>query len=192
MCMNCGLCAHEMCPEVLPFAILPNLDPLAIIIAISSSDLDSSGLARYSWLSDKERMKTVVCVLCHNRLKALKQRGGVLPCAPTKSTPKKRVKVCTGILQELHCLAAFQCQMFVFTYIEKTGKQQLIAQNEESAGQQDRNLKIVSLSKQIEAARDLIGFKEWMMSAMEMDMEEKPVVFKEIGDLMAKIGTLTE
>jgi len=68
----------------------------------------------------------------------------------------------------------------------------IIAQNEESAGQQDRNLKIVSLSKQIKAARDLIGFKERMMSAMEMDMEEKRVVFKEISDLMAKIGTLTE
>ena len=39
--------------------------------------------------------------------------------------------------------------------------------------QQDRNLRVVSLSKQIEAARDLMGFKERMMSVMEMNMEEK-------------------
>ena len=42
-----------------------------------------------------------------------------------------------------------------------------IAQNEESTMQQDCNLRVVSLSKQIKAARDLIGFKEWiMMSAI--------------------------
>jgi hypothetical protein len=68
----------------------------------------------------------------------------------------------------------------------------IIAQNEESAVQQDRNLRVVSLSKQIEAARDLMGFKERMMNAMEMNIDEKRIVFKEISDLMEKITSLTE
>ena len=51
---------------------------------------------------------------------------------------------------------------------------------------------MVSISKQIDAARDLIGFKESMMTAMDMDNDEKRVVYKEIGDLMAKIQTLTD
>ena len=68
----------------------------------------------------------------------------------------------------------------------------IIAQNEESAVQQDRNLRVVSISKQIDAARDLIGFKERMMTTMDMDNEEKRVVYKEIGELMTKIQTLTD
>ena len=49
----------------------------------------------------------------------------------------------------------------------------IIAQNKESTVQQDRNLPVVSLSKQIEAARDLMGFKERMMNALEMNIDEK-------------------
>ncbi len=49
----------------------------------------------------------------------------------------------------------------------------IIAQNEESAMQQDHNLQVVSISKQIEAAHDLIGFKERMMTVMDMDNDEK-------------------
>ena len=68
----------------------------------------------------------------------------------------------------------------------------IIAQNEESTVQQDRNLRVFLLSKQIEAARDLMGIKERMMSAMEMDMEEKQVAFKEISVLMVKISMVTK
>ena len=68
----------------------------------------------------------------------------------------------------------------------------IIAQNEESAVQQDRNLRVVAISKQIDAARDMIGFKERMMTAIDMDNDEKRVVYKEIGDLMMKIQTLTD
>ncbi len=60
MCVNCGLRAHEMCTEVLPFAVPPDLDRLSLSITISSSDLDSGGLNRYSRLSDEERMKAVI------------------------------------------------------------------------------------------------------------------------------------
>ena len=67
----------------------------------------------------------------------------------------------------------------------------IIAQNEESAVQQDRNLRVVAILKQIDAARDMIGFKERMMTAIDMDNDEKRVVYKEIGNLMTKIETLT-
>ncbi len=39
-------------------------------------------------------------------------------------------------------------------------------------------------------ARDLIGFKERMMSVMDMDVDEKRVIYKEMNDLMSKIQTL--
>ena len=53
-------------------------------------------------------------------------------------------------------------------------------------------MRVVSISKQIDAARDLIGFKERMMSTMDMDVDEKRVIYKEMNDLMTKIRTLTD
>jgi hypothetical protein len=53
----------------------------------------------------------------------------------------------------------------------------IIAQNKDSAAQQDRNLRVVSISKQIYAAHDLIGFMERMMSAMDMDIDKKRVIY---------------
>jgi hypothetical protein len=109
-----------MCTEVLSFSQVSTSNQVQFAITIS--DLEKSGFNRYSCLSPEEKMKAVICVLCENRLKAIKQRGGVLPRAPSKPTSKnKRVKVCAGIIQELRRLAAFQCQIFVFTQVEKLG-----------------------------------------------------------------------
>ena len=68
----------------------------------------------------------------------------------------------------------------------------LIAQNEDVNAQQDRNLKVVSLSKQIDVAQKALDFKERMMTAMEMDKEEKRAVYKEMTELLNKIQRLSD
>jgi hypothetical protein len=52
----------------------------------------------------------------------------------------------------------------------------IISQNKERLKKQDHNIKIVSLLKQIDTARNLMKFKERMMFGMEMDMDQKRVV----------------
>ena len=119
-CVNCNLKAHEKCTEVLSFSQVSTANQVQF--AITVSDLEKSGFNFYSCLSTEEKMKAVTCVLCENRLKGIKQRGEV-PRGP-KKPPPKGVKVSSQILHELHRLVAFQCQIFVFTQVEKLGKQQ--------------------------------------------------------------------
>ena len=67
----------------------------------------------------------------------------------------------------------------------------IVTQNEDSAEQQDRNLRVVLLSKQIDTMEEMMRFNERMMTVMEMDIAEKQVIFKE-NDLMKKTKALTE
>ncbi len=68
----------------------------------------------------------------------------------------------------------------------------LMAQNEEIAEQQDRNLMMILQSKQINMAQKVVDFKERMIATMEMDLDEKFVVHNEMKELMAKIDRLTD
>jgi hypothetical protein len=125
-----------MCTEVLSFCQVSTANPFAI----SFSDLDKSGFNRYNRLSTEEKMKAVICILCDNRIKAIKRRGEV-PCGPKKAPPKC-LKVSSQIINELRRLAAFQCQIFVFTQVEKLGKQQRDALvREQFYGSESKNIK---------------------------------------------------
>ncbi len=127
-----------MCTEVLSYQT-----PCDIQFALSVYDLDKSGMSRYNRLSAKEKMKAIICVLCKNRLKALKRRPTVgAPRGPKKKCAPKAVKVSSQILHEPRRLAAFQCQIFVFTQLEKVGKQQRDAMVcEQFYGYEAKNIK---------------------------------------------------
>jgi len=53
-------------------------------------------------------------------------------------------------------------------------------------------LKVVSLSKQIDVTQKALDFKERMMTAMEMDKDEKRAVYKEMTELLNKIQRLSD
>ena len=67
----------------------------------------------------------------------------------------------------------------------------LIAQNEEVNAQQDRNLQVMSLSKQIDVTQKALDFKERMMTAMEMDKDEKRTIYNKMTELLNKIQRLS-
>ena len=64
-------------------------------------------------------------------------------------------------------------------------------QNEEVNAQQDRNLKVMSLSKQIDVTQKALDFKERMMTAMEMDKDEKRTIYNKMTELLNKIQRLS-
>ena len=80
-----------------------------------------------------KKNKVVLCILCDKRLKVLKVRGvpvditppiatGCPPCHPVTRMQKTK-KFPRNLVRELQRLAAFQCQVYIFTCVEKIGKE---------------------------------------------------------------------
>ena len=120
ICIKCNLKAHEICTK--PLLIQK---PCELHLAIGATDLDKRGRDCLKHLSSKKQMEATLCIKCENQIKAVKVH---IPGNPPLGHPKKRmsrrVKVGSDIIIELHCLAAFQRQIFIFTEHEKVSKSQ--------------------------------------------------------------------
>ena len=92
---------------------------------LTAVDLDLAARGRFSSLSDDDKNKACVCILCDKRLKVLKARGvlPMVPVAPRKQSSIKKIKEAIKfprkLIRELQRLAAFQCQVYIFTQCEK-------------------------------------------------------------------------
>ncbi len=89
--------------------------------------------ARFSQLSDADKNKLVLCILCEKHLKVLKLRAQQpmaddrhltlpIPAPPRKQPKSVRSKFPRVLVREIQHLAAFQCQIYIFTQVEKIGK----------------------------------------------------------------------
>ena len=127
VCLNCNRLAHERCIE--PLLISPSNMPFAI----SVEDLDQVARSRFDIMSPDEKNKVNLCILCDKRLKVLKVRDmptdntppiatGCPPCHPVTRIRKTK-KFPRNLVRELQRLAAFQCQVYIFTCVEKIGKE---------------------------------------------------------------------
>ena len=132
-CINCNGLAHEVCTE--PLALQT---PCELHLALSVDDLEKNAKYRFRKLSPEDKLKVVLCVRCENKLKAIK----VQTAAPKKRRSKDGDKVSSQIINELRRLAAFQCQIFVFTQTTNTSKveRDLVAR-EQFYGNEAKNIK---------------------------------------------------
>jgi hypothetical protein len=101
-------------------------------------DLEKNAKYRFGKLSPEEKLKVVLCVRCENKQKAIKVQNA----APKKHRKKEGDKVSSQIINELRQLAAFQCQIFVFTQTANTSKTErdLVAR-EQFYGTEAKNIK---------------------------------------------------
>jgi hypothetical protein len=69
-CLNCNRLAHEKCSEPLLLQT-----PCDLPLAISALDLDMPARDRLRLLAPYKQLQVVICVLCENRIKAVKAHG---------------------------------------------------------------------------------------------------------------------
>ena len=119
LCINCNRLAHEQCVEPLLFQV-----PCEISSALSVNDLEKDGKKRLSRMSKDAAMNVSVCILCKNKLQVMKAHGGIVPVAPRKKSSSAKSVVPRKLIRELQRLAAFQCQIYIFTTVEKIGKEE--------------------------------------------------------------------
>ena len=117
LCINCNRLAHEQGVEPLLFQV-----PCEISSALSVNDLEKDGKKRLSRMSQDAAMNVSVCILCKNKLQAMKAHGGIVPVAPRKKSSKSVMP--RKLIRELQHLVAFQCQIYIFTTVEKIGKEE--------------------------------------------------------------------
>ncbi len=146
-CMNCDQLAHKKIVEPILNTMTP---PSSKVISsfLTVADLDIAARARFSKLSEDNKNKSYVCILCDKRIKVLKARGvsPMPPVPPRKQSANKTSN--TGskfprmLISELQCLAAFQCQVYIFTQCEKISKDdQETRIREQFYGNKTKNIK---------------------------------------------------
>ncbi len=67
VCVKCNWLAHEQCIEPILLQV-----PWDLNLALSIKDLDQAAKAWFSQLSDADKNKVVLFILCKKRLKVLK------------------------------------------------------------------------------------------------------------------------
>ena len=95
---------------------------------ITVQDFTKEGKARWKKTSSDEKVNVAICILCSAKMKAIKVSAEAKKlskhqsASSGKAAPKKEMKstkATTGIIRELHHLAAFQAQLYIFTKVEK-------------------------------------------------------------------------
>jgi hypothetical protein len=95
---------------------------------LTVADLDIAARERFSKLSDDSKNKRYVCILCDKCIKVLKACGvSPTPPVPPRKQSANRTsntgsKFPRMLIRELQRLAAFQCQVYIFTQCEKISK----------------------------------------------------------------------
>jgi len=118
VCLNCNRLAHESCVEPL----LVNSSHL-VPFSLSVHDLDQDARRRFDLMVSDEKNKVAICLLCDKRLKVLKVHGtNIAPSMAGVPPPRQRKKFPRILVRQLQRLAAFQCQVYIFTRVEKIGK----------------------------------------------------------------------
>ena len=96
---------------------------------ITATDFTKEGKARWEKTLSDEKDNVAICILCSAKVKAIKvsakakklskrQSAGLGKAALKKKM--KSTKATIPIIRELHRLAAFQAQLYIFTKVEKT------------------------------------------------------------------------
>ncbi len=112
---------HLFCADYLMEQKPVNEDTLYITVQDFTKDWKKT--------SSDEKANVAICILCLAKMKAIKvmakakklskhQWAGLGKAAPKKKI--KPMKATTGIIHELHHLAAFQALLYIFTKVEKT------------------------------------------------------------------------
>ncbi len=98
--------------------------PCEISSVFSVNDLEKDGKKRLSRMSQDAAMNVSVCILCKKKLQVMKSHGGMVPVAPRKKSSSAKSVIPRKLIWELQRLAAFQCQIYIFTTVDKICKEE--------------------------------------------------------------------
>ena len=120
LCINCNRSAHLFCAEY-----LNKQRPVGESLVITVKDFSKAGRLQENYYLQK--CNVMFCTLCQYWWKAIKVSAVAKIAAKTSKknqdcTPKKRMKLTTAfvaVVRELHRVAVFYSQVYIFTKVEK-------------------------------------------------------------------------
>jgi hypothetical protein len=127
-CINCNQIAHHFCTEY-----MSEQNPVKEYLVIKIKDLSKEGKIRFKQTPSAKKCDIMYCILCEARWKALKVSAAANLASKRKldksslkpsgiRTPKKKKASTTAsaaVIRELHRVAAFYSQVYIFTKVEK-------------------------------------------------------------------------